>query len=164
MFYFRFVFVFIALVAGAVPATAQQEAQVAFGSVKADPSLPVEVTSDSLNVNQENGSAEFVGNVIVIQGEMRLTAARVLVVYSQDRSAIERLEATENVVLVSPPDAAEGDFAEYTIESGVIVMKGNVLLTQGPSTISSDQMTANLTTGTATMAGRVKTILQPGNN
>lgn len=137
---------------------------MAFGAVKADPSLPVEVTSDSLDVNQEDGSAEFVGNVVVIQGEMRLTAARVLVIYNQERSAIERMEATEDVVLVSPPDAAEGDWAEYTIDSGVIVMKGNVLLTQGPSIISGDQMIANLTTGTATMTGRVKTILQQGNN
>jgi len=137
---------------------------VAFGSSRADPSLPVEVTSDTLNVNQQDGSAEFVGNVIVVQGEMRLTAARVLVIYSEDQSAIERLEAREDVVLVSPPDAAEGDFAEYSIDSGVIVMKGNVLLNQGPSTISGDELTANLTTGTATMAGRVKTILQPGNN
>ncbi|NVO56833.1 LptA/OstA family protein [Rhodobacteraceae bacterium B1Z28] len=163
MFNFRLVLLCLALVTGAVSATAQ-ETQVAFGSTKADPSQPVEVTSDTLNVNQEDGSAEFVGNVIVIQGEMRLTAARVLVIYNQERSAIERMEATEDVVLVSPPDAAEGDWAEYTIDSGVIVMKGNVLLTQGPSIISGDQMIANLTTGTATMAGRVKTILQQGNN
>lgn len=137
---------------------------MAFGSVKADPSLPVEVTSETLNVNQEDGSAEFLGNVIVVQGEMRLSAGRVLVIYNQDRSGIERMEASENVVLVSPPDAAEGDWAEYTINSGVIVMKGNVLLTQGPSTISGDQMIANLTSGTATMSGRVKTILQQGGN
>ncbi|WP_170336667.1 LptA/OstA family protein [Ruegeria arenilitoris] len=163
MFDLRVVPVCIALAFGAVSATAQ-ETQVAFGSAKADPTLPVEVTSETLNVNQEDGSAEFIGDVIVIQGEMRLTAERVLVIYNEGRSAIERMEATENVVLVSPPDAAEGDWAEYTIDSGVIVMKGNVLLTQGPSVISGDQMVANLTSGTATMSGRVKTILQPGGN
>jgi lipopolysaccharide export system protein LptA len=161
VFDLRIVPVCFALVTGAASA---QEAQVAFGSVKADPTLPVEVTSESLNVNQEDGSAEFLGNVIVIQGEMRLTAERVLVIYNQDRSAIDRLEATENVVLVSPPDAAEGDRAEYTIDTGVIRMNGNVLLTQGPSVISGDQMIANLTSGTATMSGRVKTILQQGGN
>lgn len=163
MFDFRFVPLCLALIAGAAPVTAQ-EAQVAFGSANADPSLPVEVTSETLNVNQEDGSAEFIGNVIVVQGEMRLTAERVLVIYNQERSAIERMEATENVVLVNPPDAAEGDWAEYKIGSGEIVMKGNVLLTQGPSIISGDQMNANLTSGTATMTGRVKTILQQGNN
>ncbi|CUK03054.1 lipopolysaccharide transport periplasmic protein LptA [Ruegeria denitrificans] len=163
MFDFRFVPLCLVLTFGAFSATAQ-EAQVAFGAVKADPLLPVEVTSETLNVNQENGSAEFLGNVIVIQGEMRLTAERVLVIYNEDRSGIERMEATEDVVLVSPPDAAEGDWAEYTIDSGVIVMKGNVLLTQGPSTISGDQMNADLTSGTATVTGNVKTILQQGNN
>ena len=163
MFDLRIALVTIALICGAGAASAQ-ETQVAFGTTPADPTLPVEVTSETLNVNQENGSAEFIGNVIVIQGEMRLTAARVLVIYNEDRSGIERMEATEDVVLVSPPDAAEGDWAEYTIDSGVIVMKGNVLLTQGPSTISGDQMNANLTTGKATMTGNVKTILQQGAN
>ena len=161
MFDLRVAVLCFAAAAGAIPVSAQ-EAQVAFGSVNADPTLPVEVTSETLNVNQEDGSAEFIGDVIVIQGEMRLTAERVLVIYNQERSAIERMEATENVVLVSPPDAAEGDWAEYTIDSGVIEMKGNVLLTQGPSIISGDQMIANLTSGTATMSGRVKTILQQG--
>jgi len=137
-----------------------QQAQVAIGSTHADPSLPGEVDSESLNVSQENGSAEFIGDVIVIQGEMRLSADRVLVRYSEDRSAIERMEATGNVVLVSPPDAAEGDWAEYTIASGDMVMKGNVLLLQGPSTISGDQLNANLASGTATVTGNVKTILQ----
>lgn len=163
MFEFRFAIAGIALLSSVLSVSAQQT-QVAFGAQKADPSLPVEVTSESLNVNQETGSAEFTGNVIVIQGEMRLTAERVLVIYNADRSGIERMEATEDVVLVSPPDAAEGDWAEYTIDSGVIVMRGNVLLMQGPSTISGDQMNANLTTGTATMTGNVKTILQQGAN
>ncbi|WP_142638458.1 LptA/OstA family protein [Ruegeria faecimaris] len=148
---------------GAFSASAQ-ETQVAFGSAKADPSQPVEVTSESLNVNQEDGTAEFIGNVLIVQGEMRLTAERVLVIYNADRSGIERMEATNDVVLVSPPDAAEGDWAEYTIDSGEIVMRGNVLLTQGPSVISGDQMNANLTTGTAKMTGRVKTILNPDSN
>lgn len=163
MFDLRVASVFLALAVGAMPALAQ-ETQVAFGSPNADPTLPVEVTSETLNVNQEDGSAEFLGNVIVIQGEMRLTAERVLVIYNEAQSAIERMEATENVVLVSPPDAAEGDWAEYTIDSGVIEMKGNVLLTQGPSVISGDEMIANLNTGLATMSGRVKTILQPSGN
>ncbi|GAB4536807.1 MAG: LptA/OstA family protein [Ruegeria sp.] len=135
---------------------------MAFGGATADPSLPVEVTSETLKVNQEDGSAEFLGNVVVVQGQMRLSADRVLVIYNEDRSGIERLEASDNVLLVNPPDAAEGDWAEYTIDSGVVVMTGNVLLSQGPSTISGDRMVANLTDGTATMTGRVKTILKSG--
>lgn len=136
-----------------------QSANVAFGAIKADPTLPVEVTADNLDVNQEDGSAEFTGNVVIGQGEMKLSATRVLVIYNQGASGIERLEATGNVILVNGPDAAEADRADYTIDSGVIVMSGNVLLTQGPNALTSDKMTVHLTNGTAQMAGRVKTIL-----
>jgi len=139
-----------------------QGTKVAFGAIKADPTLPVEVTADSLDVNQADGSAEFIGNVLVGQGVMRLSAKRVLVIYNQDASAIERMEATGDVVLVNGPDAAEADRADYSINTGVIVMTGNVFLTQGPNALTSDKMTVNLTTGTANMVGRVKTILQTG--
>lgn len=147
----------------AVPAghASAQSTNVAFGSIKADPTLPVEVTADTLDVNQADGSAEFLGNVLIGQGEMRLSAKRVLVIYNQDNSAIDRMEATGDVVLVSGPDAAEADRADYSIDTGIIVMTGNVLLTQGLNALTSDKMTVNLITGTAQMVGRVKTILNP---
>ncbi len=141
-----------------------QSANVNFGTFKADPTLPVEVTSDSLDVNQASGSAEFLGNVLIAQGEMRLTAQKVLVVYNQEIGGIDRLEAIGDVVLVNGPDAAEADLAEYTIDNGVIVMTGNVALTQGPNVLTSDKMTVNLTTGTANLVGRVKTIINPAKN
>lgn len=144
-----------------------QNASVAFGSVKADPSQPVEVTSDALAVNQADGSAEFNGNVVIVQGVMRLSADKVLVIYKTDESGkrgIERLEATGNVLLVSGPDAAEAQKADYSIDSGTIVLTGNVLLNQGAGTLTSQRLEVNLTTGTAKMAGRVKTILAPSSN
>ncbi len=147
--------------------TVAQNAAVAFGSVKADPSQPVEVTSDALAVNQADGSAEFTGNVLIIQGVMRLSADRVLVIYKTDQEGdrgIERLEANGNVLLVSGPDAAEAQRAEYTIDQGTIVLSGNVLLNQGAGSLTSQRMVVNLTTGTASMAGRVKTILNPSSN
>ena len=139
-----------------------QETRVAFGALQVDPALPVEVTADALDVNQETGQAVFAGNVLIAQGDMRLTAPKVVVVYNADTSAIARMEATGGVTLVSGKDAAEAERADYTIDSGTIVMRGNVLLTQGPSALSSDQMTVDLTTGAAQMVGRVKTILRSG--
>lgn len=141
-----------------------QGANVAFGTFKADPTLPVEVTADSLDVNQADGTAEFIGNVLVGQGEMRLSAQRVLVVYNREIGGIDRLLATGDVVLVNGPDAAEAERAEYTIDSGIIVMTGNVLLTQGPIVLAADKMTISLTEGTANMVGRVRTILKTDGN
>ncbi|MFV1462503.1 MULTISPECIES: LptA/OstA family protein [unclassified Phaeobacter] len=142
-----------------------QSASIAFGSIKADPSQPVEVTAETLDVNQADGSARFVGDVVIVQGVMRLSADNVLVIYKQDetgKTGVERLEATGNVILVNGPDAAEAEKAEYTIDSGTVVMTGNVLLSQSTGTLTSNRLVVNLTTGTASLSGRVKTILNGG--
>ena len=106
------------------------------------------------------GKETVVGNVVVGQGVMRLSAPRLLVVYKPE-GGIDRLEATGGVTLVSGEDAAESDRADYTIDDGVVVMTGNVLLTQGANALTAQRMTVNLVTGTAQMSGRVKTILDP---
>lgn len=139
-----------------------QGTQLSFGGIKADPSQPVEVTADNLEVDQTTGQATFTGNVLVTQGEMKLSADKVQVIYDQEARKIARMDATGNVLLVSGPDAAEAQNAEYTVDSGTIVMTGNVLLNQGPSTIAGERMVVDLTTGAAQMSGRVRTLLNTG--
>jgi len=139
-----------------------QGASVAFGTIAQDTSLPVEVSSDELSVDQQTGTAVFTGNVVIGQGEMRLSAQRVLVVYRATQDGIAKMEATGGVTLVSGPDAAEAQRADYDIDDGTIVMRGNVLLAQGASALSADMMTIRLTDGTAQMAGNVRTRLQTG--
>jgi lipopolysaccharide export system protein LptA len=141
-----------------------QGAQVAFGNTQQDSNLPVEVTADDLNVNQADGTAIFTGNVLIGQGEMRLSAPRVLVVYNEDQSRIRRLEATGGVTLVSGEDAAEAQQADYNMDDGVIEMQGDVLLVQGPQALTGDRMYVDTRAGTARVSGRVKTILQPSEN
>jgi lipopolysaccharide export system protein LptA len=145
-----------------IPALAQaQGTQVAFGAGQQDKTLPVEITAENLSVDQTSGTAEFSENVLIVQGEMRLSAARVLVVYQTEDKGIARLEATGGVTLVSGPDAAEAERADYNIDDGTIALTGNVTLAQGNATFMSDRMTVRLDDGTAQMQGRVKTILQP---
>jgi len=139
------------------------QTSVAFGGIQQDTSAPVEISADALSVNQTDGSALYTGNVVIGQGEMRLSAPRVLVVYSEERSAIDRLEATGGVTLVNGPDAAEAERADYNIDAGTIEMSGNVLLTQGQNALTAERMIVNLDDGTARMAGRVRTVLQTGN-
>jgi lipopolysaccharide export system protein LptA len=141
-----------------------QGTNVAFGTIRQDTDQPVEVTADNLSVDQATGTAVFTGNVMIGQGEMRLSAPRVLVVYLAEQKGIERLEATGGVTLVSGTDAAEAERADYSITEGTIVMTGSVLLDQGPNALSADKMTVQLSDGTAQMAGRVKTIIQTGSD
>lgn len=141
---------------------AQAGATVAFGSMKGDPTLPVEITADQLRVNQTSGTAIFTGNVIAIQGTMRLTAPEVQVDYAADGKKIARLHATGGVTLANGGEAAEAQEAVYTIASGEVVMTGDVLLTQGTSAITGKILTVDLATGTGVMEGRVQTVFVPG--
>jgi lipopolysaccharide export system protein LptA len=151
-----------ALWAVSSPPAGAQGATVAFGGIKSDTTLPVEVTADQLEVNQTDGTAIFTGNVIVLQGDMRMSAAAVRVEYAKDdRTKIDTIHATGGVTLTSPTEAAEGREAVYTVASGEVVMTGDVLLTQGGSTIAGQKLIVDLDTGTGRMDGRVKTVIDP---
>ncbi|PCD76445.1 lipopolysaccharide transport periplasmic protein LptA [Pseudothioclava arenosa] len=159
-----FCFRILALI-GLLAASPALGQQIAFGGIKGDTKAPVEVTADSLAVNQETGHAVFTGNVVIGQGDMRLTAAQVEVVYGQgDQSRIDRLHATGGVTLVSAREAAEASEAMYDVAKGTVVMTGDVLLTQGENVMSGQRLDVDLATGTGQMQGRVRTILQPGGN
>ena len=150
------------LLGSALPALAQN---VAFGGIKADTSALVEMSADSLSVNQKDGSATFTGNVVIAQGEMKLQAGKVTVTYVEGgQQRIQSLHATGGVVLVSGPDAAEAVEAVYNVESGVIDLSGDVVLTQGQNVMTGDKMQVSLADGTAQVQGRVRTVLQPGGN
>lgn len=145
------------------PALAQQ-ATIAFGDLAQDTTQPVEVTADQLAVNNADGMAVFSGNVQVVQGEMTLSAGEVQVKYGSTPGEIDQLIASGGVSVTNLGDAASADGAVYTIDSGVIVMSGNVVLTQGPSSMRGQELTINLTDGTGIMSGRVTTTFVPGGN
>jgi lipopolysaccharide export system protein LptA len=144
-----------------IPAAAQ-EAKIAFGDLSQDTTLPVDIEADQLSVNNADGTAVFTGNVLVGQGDMRLAAAEVRVEYAPDGRAIQRLHATGGVTIANLADAAESREAVYTIDTGIIVLTGDVLLVQGASALSGQKLTINLKDGTGVMEGRVSTTFVPG--
>lgn len=150
------------LLALSLPATAMaQQAVVEFGGLAQDPTAPVSVDADSLSVSQTDGTATFTGNVRVAQGEMRLQAAEVRVVYGEAEGEIRSLDATGGVTLANGGVAAQAQQATYAIASGTVVMTGDVVLTQGQSTIAGQKLLIDLQGGTGTMEGRVQTLFRP---
>lgn len=139
-----------------------QGMEVGIGGLRQDAATPVEVTADQLSVNRQAGGAVFEGNVLVVQGALRMAAGKVDVAYGADGQGIERLDASGGVTLATATDAAESTSATYEIASGALVMSGAVLLTQGNVTIAGDRLVADLRSGTGRMEGRVKTVFQPG--
>ncbi len=142
----------------ALPAVAQQ---IEFRSLQQDSSLPVEVAADSLSVDQSSGLAVFDGNVVVTQGAMTIKAANARVENKTDGSGIERLFFTGRVTFASDTEAAEADEAVYTVAEGQVVMTGDVLLTQGQTTIAGQKLVYDLQKGTGQMQGRVQTSFVP---
>lgn len=141
---------------------AAQEAKIAFGDLSQDTTLPVDIEADQLSVNNADGTAVFSGNVLVGQGDMRLAAAEVRVEYAPGGRQIQRLHATGGVTIANLADAAEAREAVYTIDTGIIVLTGDVLLVQGASALSGQKLTINLKDGTGVMEGRVSTTFVPG--
>ena len=98
----------IALCAGLFLAnSAVAQTNIALGGLTVDTTAAIEVIADSLSVDQDTGIAIFDGNVMIGQGDLRITAGRVQVVYGTDTSQIARLVATNGVTFVTATEAAE---------------------------------------------------------
>jgi lipopolysaccharide export system protein LptA len=152
--------VLFALAIAASPGHAQTA--IGFEGLRQDPSAPVEVASDALTVEQAAGRAVFTGNVVVAQGDLRLAAATVTVDYAADGAGIRRITAGGGVTFATATDAAEAREAVYEVETGALTLTGDVVLTQGPATITGDRLVADLRAGTGRIEGRVRTVFRPG--
>lgn len=152
---------FILLIAlfAAMPVSAQT---IPFGNGDMASEAPVEIAANLMQVNQDTGRAEFSGDVLIGQGEMKLSADRVLVQYKQgDQSKISSFDAIGKVTLVQGQDAAEAQRAIYDVDAGTVTLTGDVLLAQGRNVMSGERIVVNLSDGTAQASGRVRTVLQP---
>ena len=128
-----------------------------------DSDQPVEAVSDTLTIDQTNGRALFSGNVIIIQGDLRIAAEDVEVIYSDldGERSVDEVIATGGVLITRGEDAAEGEDAVYAVAAGILTMTGDVLVTQGTTTIAGDSMVVDMTTGDGVVEGRVRTVLTP---
>ncbi len=139
---------------------ASQGVNISFGTGDHDGNLPVQISSENLAIDQDGGAAVFTGNVVVTQGDLELTAPRVMVLYFEDNSGIQRMEATGGVKLASGEDTAESERADYFVETGFLEMLGEVSLVQKKSTLASEKMIVDTNTNTAQMIGRVRTVFK----
>jgi lipopolysaccharide export system protein LptA len=148
----------------ALPFPAGAQTNIRLGGVSADPTAPVEVSADNLSVDQDSGKAVYSGNVKIGQGDLRLSAGQVEVIYTETSGTIATLRASDGVTFATATEAAEAASADYDLENGTLTLIGNVLLTQGASAISADRMVISLKDGLAQMSGNVRTVFQQDGN
>lgn len=156
-----FIAILLALGLLAPLAALAQGTGLSFSGLNAVRGQPVEMRSDSLQVDNTTGETVFSGNAVMGQGDMRLAAPLIRIIYDPaGNNRILRLEASGGVTLVTAEEAAEAANAVYEIEAGTVSMRGSVILTQGPNVLSGDRLFVNLRTGQGRMEGNVRTIIQ----
>jgi lipopolysaccharide export system protein LptA len=130
------------------------------GTLKFDSTQPLEITSSDLVLEQSIGHATFTGDVIAKQGDLILTATKVLVMENGEMTGeMKRLLASGGVTIINALQAAEATEVVYDVAKDTIIMVGNVLVTEGASATSGNKLTINLTTGSRRMEGNVRTII-----
>lgn len=143
---------------------------------------PIHITSSSLDVNQNDNTATFVGNVVVVQGDMRLTSDRLKITMSKDKTKaapkpasepaaepisgggeISAIDATGKVHVVTKNDqAADGQWAHYDATTKIVTMGDAVVLRQGQNVIKGAKLVINLETGKSQIYGTGNTSVKPG--
>jgi lipopolysaccharide export system protein LptA len=96
--------VLLSTICGALALSAQTT--LSLDGFQSDPEASVEMLADRLTVSQTDGAARFEGNVVIAQGDMRLSAALVDVTYLE-AGEIGLLSASGGVLLVSKTDSAQ---------------------------------------------------------
>jgi lipopolysaccharide export system protein LptA len=164
---------FMATVWLAIPAVAQTTTTGGLGSH--DSSLPIEIVADRLTVEQTEGRAIFIGNVLAEQGEMVLRADELIVYYAlgednaASQQAIRRIEVEGNVTIASAEETAVGDAGFYDVTGAMIELSGNVVLTRDANVIRGDLLEIDVARQLATMTSapdrpageRVRALFRP---
>ncbi len=138
-----------------------------------DASLPIEITSDTLEVQHDSQVAVFRGNVDAVQGDLILRADQLTVHYQtgeDGKNTIASIDAEGNVFVSTPNEMAQGDRGRYDVASDTIELIGAVVLSREQTVIRGERMTLNLATGKSKMesglasqggTGRVKALFVP---
>jgi LPS export ABC transporter protein LptC/lipopolysaccharide transport protein LptA len=135
------------------------------GSFKTDPSAPVDLTADSLDVDDKKKVAIFRGDVDASQDTFKIRCAELSAFYKGEAGLVDaanpsasgnekkgaelsRIEARRDVHVTSKDgQSATGDWADFDTKTNKITMGGNVVLSKGKSMIRGTRLLIDLTTG-----------------
>ena len=132
---------------------------------------PVSIDADKLVYYDKDQKAIYSGNVVVIQGDTKMTCSVMTVFLDHSpapgakspaaqapekadggpsaNSGIKRLEATGPVTVVSKTQVATGDNGSYDKAENRVQLIGHVTLSDGQNTTTGDKLTYDLKSGKA---------------
>ena len=172
----------LAFSAVAVAAAASKDAGAAL-LPGAGSKAPTSIEADKLVYFDKEQKAVYTGNVVVIQGDSKMTCSALTIYMDKvaapddaapvadgaksgaggSSSRVKHLDAAGPVTVISKTQVATGDRAAYDKPQNKVWLFGNVTLSDGANVTKGDKLTYDLTTGEATIdAGRVKGLFIPG--
>lgn len=137
-------------------------AGLAFGSVAGAQAIagfnsnqPVNYAADRIELQDKQNRVVLSGNVQITQGDLRLSAERTTVAYTNEGSLkIQRIDATGGVTVARGTERAQGAAGVYDFNRRVIVLSGGVALRRGGDTLNGGRLTIDLNSGISSVDGR----------
>ena len=129
---------------------------------------PISIDADKLVYFDKEKKAVYSGNVVVVQGDTKMTCSVMTVFLDRSPesgtsapagqeggpspgSGLSRLEATGPVTVISKSQVATGDSAVYDKVANKVQLIGHVTLSDGQNTTRGDRLTYDLKTSQATI-------------
>ena len=116
---------------------------------------PVDFSADRMDLQDKQDRAVLSGNVVVTQAELRLTADRTLMAYTNtDKLTLQRVDATGHVVVTRPDERASGDVAVYDLNRKLVTMVGHVTLSRNNGdNLNGGRLVIDLNSGLSSIDG-----------
>lgn len=132
-----------------VGSTAGAQALAGFNS-----NQPVDYAADRIELQDRQKRVVLSGDVQITQGDLRLTAQRTTVAYTDTGGLrIQRIDATGGVTVTRGSERASGAAGVYDFNRRVIILSGGVALRRGGDTLNGGRLTIDLNTGLSSVDG-----------
>jgi len=116
---------------------------------------PVNYAADRIELQDRQNRVVLSGNVVIDQGDLRLTAGRTTVAYTDTGTLrIQRIDATGGVTVTRGGERAQGAAGVYDFNRRIIVLSGGVALRRGGDTLNGGRLTIDLESGLSSIDGR----------
>jgi lipopolysaccharide export system protein LptA len=160
------------LLSGTVSFAAEQVTRQPFAT---NPDAPVEVTSDSLDIDENKGRAVFLGDPRMVQGDVSIVSRQMIASWEPGNFRnTDRIRFQDQVVATSADGrVARGQWGEYFPDAERMIMGDQVTLTQPPSdsgrqaaVLTGKRLEVDMRKGESQLFGdateRAKGVLSPG--
>ncbi|MDT0575717.1 LptA/OstA family protein [Croceicoccus sp. F390] len=115
---------------------------------------PVDYAADRIELQDRDNRVVLSGDVVVSQGDLRLTAARTIVNYTDAGTLrIQRITATGGVEVSRGSETARGAVGVYDFDRRIITLVGDVALRRGSDTLNGGRLVIDLASGVSSVDG-----------